>query len=469
MTSKFKIKSIGSSSILTAQICFEDKDYTRMIDYFTEAKAEYLESSKGILFGDQSANDASLHLRPDFEALTAKVEFFARKYLLECGYDGQNLELFHQKAWPVIIHSDGKVKAHSHPNADLSVIFCLQTDLDSGGNIVFDSDDDYLKPGLVRGKALRGHLRRSVYGLKPLDGLLMVFPSKLKHFVSEYKGVRPMLCVSYDISIVGAASLGTGDSENFVVHPAFWREFSPPEVASSTAKKHLSIRTGLPSQHNLDAVHSFELHGYCQTDSFLPSSVCNALLKEIIHCWGLGSRSFIKGSEYRLHVPLPLSDNSLLAIRKICSSYHCLLDQFLSSEEDQFLVELSSITSFPGARQQEIHRDYKDFSRNLITFFVNLLPAGPAEGSIGVIPGSHLNADEFYTNESCQFLNQPAGSIIAMDGSLAHAGGANISESSIRPVWYCTFGSNELIGPTYSIKENLRGRYKYVDFLGGRP
>lgn len=462
----FKIKSIGSSSILTTQICFEDKEYNSMNRYFSSIEGSCVESGKSILFGDQSSNDASLHLRPDFEALTTKVEYFVRKYLLQCGYCGQDLGLFHQKAWPIVARPGGKVESHCHPNADLSVIFCLRSELNCGGNLVFDSDDDYLKPGLIRGRALRGLLERSVYGLKPLEGLLVVFPSRLKHFLSEYTGISSMYFVSYDISIVGAASLGTGDSENFVVHPSFWREFLPPDGVTPPAQEHSFIRGDLASAPRSEVADFFDSHGYHLSNSFLPSSACEALLKEIIYSWGLGSASFVKSPAYRLHTPLSLSDSSLLVLRNICSSYRYLLDEFLSSEEDQFLVELSSITSFPGAQRQELHRDHKDFNRNLITFFVNLFPAGPSEGSIGIVPGSHVNIDDCCNHELCQFLDLPAGSIVAMNGALAHAGGANVSGSCIRPVWYCTFGSNNMIGPTYSIKEELKNRYKYLDFLG---
>ena len=461
----YKVKSIGSSSVLVTQIFLGEKERNFINSHFSCLENIMLESGDSVLFGDQSSNKASLHLNPDFDPLTTNVEYFVEKYMNECGFCTQDLSLFHQKAWPVIIAAGQKVKSHSHLNCDLSVAICLRSELNHGGNLVFDSDDDYLRPGLIRGKALRGQLERSVYALKPIEGLLVVFPSRLKHFISEYTGIKPMYIVSYDVSIVGSILLGTGNSENFIIHAFFWREFSS-RVDSSRLRQEFSLvktDSGLDSENVVADL--FDKHGYYVSDSFLPAQMCESLLNEVIHSWELGSTSSIKSPRFRLHTPIPLNDISLLVLKKICLTYRHLLEGYLALDDDKFLVELSSITSFPGAQMQAIHKNHIDTSHNLITFFVNLLQAGPSEGSIGVVPGSHTNITDCSKNERCQFLDLPPGSVVAMNGRLAHAGGANMSSSSIRPVWYCSFGSNNIHGPTHSITQELRYKYKYLDFL----
>ena len=464
-----RFKTIGSKSILTVQLEINNDENARMFSFFNDLDEARLDSENKSLFGDQSYNDASLHLRSEFECLTLLVEYNVRRYMDQCGYNCENLALFHQKAWPVITRSGGKAKSHSHPNSDLSVVYYLQCEWGCGGNLVFDSGDDLIKPGLIKGNPIRGLVERSMYGLKPIAGLLVIFPSNLNHYVSVYTGSLPIYSITYDISLAASASLGTGDSENFVVHPSFWREFGAKKTSTmpTLAPQPLAGRGSRVCGHDKQTrsvSDSFNEHGFYRQDSFLTASMCSALLGEIIDSWAKGHLSHIKSPKFRLHSPLLVADTSLLVLRKICSTYRQLLADYLTDSMANYLVDLSSITSFPGAVEQKLHRDNSHPEKKFITFFVNLFMAGSEDGSLKIAPGTHKSKSVSLDNQNLFSLELTQGTLVAMNNSLMHAGGSNTSHSSMRPVWYCSFGHN-IEGLTYSIRDEYVEKYTYLDFI----
>ena len=464
-----KFKTIGSKSILTIKLDINNDENAKMLSFFNDLDAARLDSEKKSFFGDQSYNDASLHLRSEFQCLTLLVEYNVRRYMDQCGYNCENLAFFHQKAWPVITHSGGKVNSHGHPNSDLSVVYYLQCEWGCGGSLVFNSGDDLIKPGFIKGNPIRGLVERSMYGLKPIPGLLVIFPSNLNHYVSEYSGSLPRYSITYDISLAASASLGTGDSENFVVHPSFWREFSAKKSSTmpNLAPQPIAGRGSRVCGHDTQTrsvSDSFNEQGFYRQDSFLSSSMCTALLGEIIDSWTEGHLSHIKSPKFRLHSPLLVADTSLLLLRKICSSYRQLLADYLTDSKAHYLVDLSSITSFPGAVEQKLHRDNSHPEKRFITFFINLFTADSEDDSLMIAPGTHKSTSISLANQNLFSLELTQGTLVAVNNSLIHAGGSNTSHSSMRPVWYCSFGHN-IEGLTYNIRDEYVGKYTYLDFI----
>ncbi|HEX4826391.1 MAG TPA: phytanoyl-CoA dioxygenase family protein [Candidatus Polarisedimenticolaceae bacterium] len=128
---------------------------------------------------------------------------------------------------------------------------------------------------------------------------------------------------------------------------------------------------------------------------------------------------------------------------------------FLGS--DRRLVELSSITVFPGAESQPFHPDETNPETSLLSVFVNLAATHRAAGALRVIPHSHLTSSEVvrahssFDESRAEVLELPAGSATFMNSKLVHSGGANTSRDRIRAVLYFTFGKPGLRGPAYSI------------------
>ncbi len=135
------------------------------------------------------------------------------------------------------------------------------------------------------------------------------------------------------------------------------------------------------------------------------------------------------------------------------------------------LVELSTLTVFPGARAQDWHPDVQG---DVVSIFIPMYPTSEGVGALEVIPGSHKRATpppEEMRERDGRAVQLDAGCAVAMQASLWHRGGANRSIDRVRPVFYASFGNPDLEGPTYSILEQERGRYDLEEFVrseGGR-
>ena len=461
-----KIHNLVANNILTTDLSPPKTSMSEMNNYVKNLHSSADRDDK-VYLGDVLDN-ASLHFRDEFSWLTSQIESLVNVYLYKAGFDVDNIACFHQKSWPVITQDEGFIKPHTHPNADLSCVFYLQCPPESGGHILFNSSNDILKEGSIDGKVFRGSISRSQYGIKPFPGLLCIFPSSLEHRVSPYTGDSPRYSITYDIFITTRSSLGPGKSENFVVHPSYWKEFSSVRSeANSEINQPKSYRESY-SNTSLDIYSDYNKFlddGFIVKPSFFDSDLCNALMLETINSWN-SIRSDIKSPNYRIHSPLLLSDISLVALRKVTSHFFSLLDQFLSTSND--LVELSSICSFPGAASQELHRDHSTYGKRLITIFANLFDTDISSGALHVCPGSHkLPFDDPASNFDHlekQPIVFPAGSLCIMNGSLVHCGGANSSNNKIRPVWYCTFGDSDIFGPAYSIHSEVSDKYNLLSF-----
>jgi uncharacterized protein (TIGR02466 family) len=472
-----KIQTFQSNNILTTDLSPPEEVTSDMLSFFDRINQSTNDNSSVVL-GDILSN-ASLHNRVEFDWLTNIIETLVSVYLLKGGFDSTNISCFHQKSWPVITNQNGKIDPHTHSNSDLSVVFYLQAPKDCGGNLIFESHADYLKLGRLNGKPFCGNISRSRYGIKPFPGLICIFPSSLEHHVSPYSGETPRYSITYDISITTGLGLGPGNSENFVVHPSYWREFSDgtknDPLVTSNEDKNQKVSSEMSYASDTNILSNFLNDGFFVRHSYLSESVCRSLLCEVIKSWS--NDSLIRDPEFRRHSPLPLSDISLNVLSQIYKDFSHLLFDLLPSSSCN-LVELSSITSFPGAIEQQPHRDHSTNDKMLISIFINLLDVDISVGPLSLIPKTQFfntisnssfphaekQPDVCLSEFGCLPMTLPPGSIVLMDGSLVHFGSANSSANQIRPVWYCTFGDSDIHGPAYSIKSEIKGRYKLSSF-----
>ena len=116
------------------------------------------------------------------------------------------------------------VASHNHPNASISVVYYLQTKDSSGGELLLDNVNEFISNEyLVKDKSKSESISIAI---KPVEGLLVLFPSSVKHKVAHYSGDKLRLSIAYDISITSSRDLYSKFSENSILHPSYWREFS---------------------------------------------------------------------------------------------------------------------------------------------------------------------------------------------------------------------------------------------------
>ncbi len=209
----------------------------------------------------------------------------------------------------------------------------------------------------------------------------------------------------------------------------------------------------------------FERDGYVVIPEAICKQDCQRALKEVIESWSTSPPTRIKDPNFRRHSPMPLSAVVGDILTVTMEHIHPTLSEFL--QEQQELVELSSITVFPGAACQPLHRDEANEGHFLASVFINLADTHAHSGALQLIPGSHRmtegGAGEAIAIEVAQ------GSALVMNAKLLHGGGANQSSDQVRSVLYYTVGETGLYGPPYSILEEVANKRMNIDEFLPRP
>ena len=162
-------------------------------------------------FGD-SLDVQQIHNKECFSWLNKQVKHHTRTYLDQLGVS-KNCNIVVQKSWSVILSNGGWVKPHIHPNSHFSCVFYLKT---SGGKIKFYRGDHPLK-NLPLDYDIDTCYNYENCTYEPQDGMLLLFPSTLKHEVETFYGEDKRYSITYDLLL-------TTDSprENTLLNPNHW-------------------------------------------------------------------------------------------------------------------------------------------------------------------------------------------------------------------------------------------------------
>ena len=123
----------------------------------------------------------------------------------------------------------------------------------------------------------------------------------------------------------------------------------------------------------------FEEQGYFVVPGVVGPEQRADLLREIIEAYGTSRPTVIKNPKFRRHTPLPLSDSVSDAVTAVLEHGYEVLESFLKNDKD--LVELSSISVFPNAEAQPLHRDEANPGHYLASVFVNLMATRAEAGA----------------------------------------------------------------------------------------
>ena len=146
------------------------------------------------------------------------------------------------------------------------------------------------------------------------------------------------------------------------------------------------------------------------------------------------------------------------------------------------LVEASTLTILPGAKEQPIHMDNNvwcaistDINQcRVVTVFVALVDIAENMGCLDVWLGTHthfatgaLYKKQYLKESPSVRMSVPAGTAVLMDSRLQHRGSANTSDKK-RVIVYTTWAS--ATGPlpqgsTYSLREEYKGKFTLQDVL----
>lgn len=176
-------------------------------------------------------NVERIHCDPAFDWITEEVGRHGFEYLKQLGHDLSRIDLHIQRAWPVIAAKNQWVAKHTHPSAHLSAVYYLASPHEKqGGELRFlnESRPNELCPGI--GSSMTGGYREYNFtnyqsaSYQPVEGRLVIFPSKQSHDVVAHDSDEPRISLSYDLVITSREGASPGMYEFLMPPPSQWRK-----------------------------------------------------------------------------------------------------------------------------------------------------------------------------------------------------------------------------------------------------
>lgn len=175
-----------------------------------------------------------IHLDPRFAWIVAQVETHTRIYLQELGLDLSRVELYIQRAWPVVSRQQQEVGSHCHNTAHVSAVYYVavpESGSDESGCLTFfdDARPNEISPGLGSENtdviATWNYLNQDQALYAPTEGRLLLFPAKQRHAVTFNHTDQPRISLSFDIVLTATPGESAGSYEFLMPPPGQWRRF----------------------------------------------------------------------------------------------------------------------------------------------------------------------------------------------------------------------------------------------------
>lgn len=178
-----------------------------------------------------------IHTDPRFAWIVSQVEVHTLTYLQELGLDLNLIDLYIQRAWPVVSRHQQEVGSHCHNTANISAVYYVAVPAsgsDEAGCLTFfdDARQNEVSPGLGSENtdiiATWNYFNQDQAMYLPTEGRLLLFPAKQRHAVTlnHTEGLR--LSLSFDIVMTATPGASAGSYEFLPPPPGQWRKFSQP-------------------------------------------------------------------------------------------------------------------------------------------------------------------------------------------------------------------------------------------------
>lgn len=190
-----------------------------MIDYVVNEEKNSDRESRSYFLGDDHGS-SSIHQNSCFDWLNKEVGRCAHAYLHKLGCDTNNVNIYAQKSWAVILKEGGRVGRHTHKNSVLSAVYYLQIPtVSGGGEITFWSDNKLHDLPIVSDQKTVVSAQ-SFHDVPQENGLIM-FPSNLTHSVSTF-GMKEHQRISISYDITPCFNDSSMQNEHWIMDPSFW-------------------------------------------------------------------------------------------------------------------------------------------------------------------------------------------------------------------------------------------------------
>ena len=175
-----------------------------------------------------------IHTDSRFVWIVDKVEHHVQQYLQELGLDLSQIDLYIQRAWPVISRHQQEVGTHCHNTAHVSAVYYISvpnSGSDEAGSLVFFDDArlNEVSPGLGSENtnivATWNYLNQDQAMYLPTEGRLIIFPAKQRHGVTMNHTDSLRISLSFDIVLTSKSGSAAGSYEFLPPPPQQWQRF----------------------------------------------------------------------------------------------------------------------------------------------------------------------------------------------------------------------------------------------------
>ncbi len=173
---------------------------------------------------------SQIHRDPRFRWVVEQIETHTLRYLEALNIDLTKIDLFIQRAWPIVSRPEQSVGAHSHHTAHISAVYYVSvpnSGSDEAGSLIFidDARPNDITPGLgsqnteILTAVNKLNEDQAIY--VPTEGRLIIFPAKQRHGVMENETEGDRLSLSFDIVLTARS-----DGYEFLMPgPGMWQAF----------------------------------------------------------------------------------------------------------------------------------------------------------------------------------------------------------------------------------------------------
>ncbi len=174
-----------------------------------------------------------IHTDPRFAWVVEQVEAHTVIYLETLGIDLSQVDLYIQRAWPVISRTAQAVGDHCHNTAHVSAVYYITVPLSEDydpGNLVFFDDmrANEVCPGLGSDNTdilTENYFNQLQVAYPPEAGRLIIFPAKQRHGVSPNESDEVRVSLSFDIVLTAAVGAASGSYEFLTPPVSQWKRF----------------------------------------------------------------------------------------------------------------------------------------------------------------------------------------------------------------------------------------------------
>ncbi len=175
-----------------------------------------------------------IHEHPNFTWIVEQMEAHILRYLEELGIDLDKIELYIQRAWPIVSRENQAIPPHAHHNAHVSAVYYVSIPEsgtaksgaftiynDAGMNEILEGIGDEYTNAIKK----RNPFNYETGYYAPKEGRILIFPSKQRHGVEANETGEIRISLSFDVVITSSENGDPGLHEFLSPPPSQWKKF----------------------------------------------------------------------------------------------------------------------------------------------------------------------------------------------------------------------------------------------------